>query len=276
MEEQIAIATFLDRETDIIDALIDEQEKLIVLLKEKRQAVISHAIIKGLNPIASMKDSGIEWLGEVPEHWEVKRLKRLLVEPMVYGANEAADEKTPDNPRFVRITDIDTDGNLRDETFKSLPFEVAEPYLLAEGDILFARSGATVGKSFIYRTSWGVCCFAGYLIKAKVDKKLMAPEYLYDCCQSNSYWHFVNSEQIQSTIQNVSAERYGNFILPCPPLDEQTAIVAYLARESAKIDSLLAESERSIELLKERRTALISAAVTGKIDVRGLGAEVRA
>ena len=125
------------------------------------------------------KASGVEWLGEVPEHWDVRRLKSLVEEPLKYGANESAELDDRTLPRFVRITDIDDDGGLRDETFKSLPAEVAEPYLLKEGDVLLARSGATVGKSFIYSNEWGTACFAGYLIRARLRDSHCMPTWLY-------------------------------------------------------------------------------------------------
>ncbi len=267
-EEQIVILNFLDRETAKIDALIAEQRRLVELLAEKRQAVISHAVTKGLNHNAPMKDSGIEWVGEVPKHWEVRRLKSLLKEPLMYGANEAADGDDPGNPRFVRITDINDNGGLREETFRSLPLDIAQPYLLIEGDVLLARSGATVGKSFFYQDSWGSCCFAGYLIRARLNQNVLSPDFFYACCQSTFYWQYVSGTQIQSTIQNVSAEKYANLWLPCPPTEEQQTIAAFLDNKTAKFDALTAEANRAIELLKERRNALISAAVTGKIDVR--------
>lgn len=273
--EQSAIAAFLDRETGKIDALVAEQERLIALLKEKRQAVISQAVTKGLDPNAPMKDSGVEWLGEVPAHWEVEPLKRFLREPLMYGANQASDDDTPGNPRFVRITDVADDGSLRDDTFRSLPPAVAEPYLLVDGDILLARSGATVGKSFKYRDSWGICCFAGYLIRARFDMQRLTADFADYLCASKLYWACVQAEQIQATIPNVSAERYGAMLLPCPPTDEQARICNYLNGVTAKIDTLTTEAHGAIALLKERRTALISAAVTGKIDVRGLVPEVQ-
>lgn len=270
INEQQAIAAFLDRETAKIDALVAEQERLIELLKEKRQAVISHAVTKGLDPNVPMKDSGIEWLGEVPEHWSVAPLRYVLSEPLVYGANEAADDDTREHPRFVRITDIDQDGDLKGDTFRSLPPEVAQQYLLIEGDVLLARSGATVGKSFIYKTTWGVCCFAGYLIRARVNQDVISAQFLYECCQSTFYWQYIASEQIQATIQNISAQRYGRLLLPLPPLKEQQQIVRHIAAERERLGALLKEAMDIISLLKERRAALISAAVTGKIDVRGL------
>lgn len=269
-QEQYAIAAFLDRETAKIDTLVAEQEKLIDLLKEKRQAVISHAVTKGLDPNVPMKDSGVEWLGEVPEHWHVVQLKRILDEPMMYGANEAADDDTPNHPRFVRITDITEDGDLREDTFRSLPPSTASPYILQNGDILLARSGATVGKSFIYKDSWGICCFAGYLIRARAKREIMNHDFLYKCFQSDFYWKYIGSEQIQATIQNVSAQKYGSLVIPIPPISEQSDIVRLLAEEEKRIQELMQEAQKAISLLKERRSALISAAVTGKIDVRGL------
>ena len=171
LETQRRIAQFLDEKTARIEGLIEKKRALLDRLAEKRQALITHAITKGLNPDAPMKHSGIDWLGEIPEHWEVLRLKHIVSEPLSYGANAAAEFDEPEWPRFVRITDVDELGRLRDETFRSLPPEVAEGYLLQPNDILLARSGATVGKSFIYKESWGTACYAGYLIRARIDKQ---------------------------------------------------------------------------------------------------------
>lgn len=212
------------------------------------------------------KDSGVEWLVEVPRHWQVKRLKSLLEEPLMYGANEAADDDDPTSPRFVRITDIYDNNLLREETFRSLPFDVAQPYLLSDGDVLLARSGATVGKSFLYQDSWGICCFAGYLIRARCKPYIFSSKFLFACCQSTFYWQYISGSQIQATIQNVSAEKYANLWLPFPPFGEQLAISAFLDRETAKIDGLMAEQEKLIALLKEKRQAVISHAVTKGLD----------
>ncbi|WP_440111524.1 restriction endonuclease subunit S [Acidovorax sp. BL-A-41-H1] len=267
LEEQAAIAKFLDRETAKIDALVSEQEKLIALLQEKRQAVISHAVTKGLDSSVPMKDSGVEWLEAVPGHWEVERLKNLADEPLKYGANEAAELDDPSLPRFVRITDVTESGALRDETFRSLPREIAEPFLLREGDVLLARSGATVGKSFMYERHWGEACFAGYLIRVRLSQRRCLPQWFNYFCRTDSYWVYVVGSQIQSTIQNVSAEKYANLVLPVPTLEEQRIIIAFLNRETAKLDTLTAEARTAVTLLQERRTALISAAVTGQIKV---------
>jgi type I restriction enzyme S subunit len=267
-DEQKKIAAFLDHETAKIDALIEKQQRLIELLKEKRQAVISHAVTKGLKLNAPMKDSGVDWLGEVPAHWKVKKLKYLVDEPLMYGANEAAIDNNPNNPRFIRITDVNDDGSLRADTFCSLSEGIAAQFLLKEGDVLLARTGGTVGKSFLYANTWGKCCFAGYLIKASLNQQIVLAEWFYQYAQTRYYWDWIDSVQIQATLPNVSAEKYNGFFVPTPPINEQMNIVAEIRRRTDKFDVLIAAAEQAVAYIKERRTALISAAVTGKIDVR--------
>ena len=268
LTEQRAIAAFLDRETARINELVARKERLIGLLQEKRTALITRAVTRGLVPNTTMKDSGVEWLGGIPEHWQVKRMKHLLREPLQYGANEPSSHTDSDSPRYVRITDIYEDGTLRDDTFRSIPNEIAEPYLLARGDLLFARSGATVGKTFRYDPSWGIAAYAGYLIRARFDERLATPAFVEYFTRSQSFADWILSNLIQSTIQNVSAERYANLVVPRPPIPEQGAIADFLDRETAKVDVLVAKVQEAIGRLKELRTALISAAVTGRIDVR--------
>ena len=212
------------------------------------------------------KDSGIEWLGEIPENWVLIRLKFLLSGNLKYGANESGEYENHEHPRYIRITDFDNAGKLRDDTFKSLSPEVAEEYLLQEGDVLFARSGATVGKTFIFKNFNGRACFAGYLIKATPNKNLLLPEFLYQVTLSNHYKNWKNSVFIQATIQNIGADKYQNLLIPTPPLPEQTAVVSFLDHKTQQIDDLIAKKERLIELLKEERTAVINQAVTKGLD----------
>ncbi|MGB8347087.1 MAG: restriction endonuclease subunit S [Ktedonobacteraceae bacterium] len=268
LSEQQAIAAFLDRETARVNALIVKKERLIELLQENRAALISHAVTKGLDPAAPMKDSGIAWLGEIPTHWEVKRLKFIAAEPLKYGANESGELDDPNLPRYIRITDIDEDGSLREDTYRSLPEEIAEPYLLKDGDLLFARSGATVGKSILYHKIWGRACYAGYLIRLRINRLVSDPKFISYFAVSPAYQNWLSSVFIQATIQNVSAEKYANLSVSIPPLSEQQAIVAYLDRETAKIDTLIARVRKGIAKVQEYSAALIAAAVTGKIDVR--------
>lgn len=189
------------------------------------------------------------------------RLKFVSGEPLKYGANAAAEFDDPDWPRFVRITDIDSNGKLREETFRSLPREIARPYLLQEGDVLLARSGATVGKSFIYEKQWGEACYAGYLIRLRVSKEFDA-RYVYWCLQGSRYWSDIESNLIQSTIQNVSAERYASFRVPSPPIEIQRRIARFLDDKMARIDALIAKKHTLLDRLAERRQALITRAVT--------------
>jgi len=269
LPEQKAIASYLDEKTAKIDELITTKKQLLELLAEKRRALITHAVTRGLNSDVPMRDSGIEWLGDIPKHWNRIRLRYLTKETLAYGANEAALEDNPHYPRFIRITDINEDGSLRPETFKSLSPEVAELYLLDDGDILLARSGATVGKAFIYKQEWGSACFAGYLIRFRCNQEILIPSFLFYYTQANIYWLQVYAGTIQATIQNFSAEKYGEIIVAVPPLQEQKEIVKYLHLETQKLDNLRLAAQEAIKLLQERRTALITEAVTGQIQITG-------
>lgn len=266
--EQLAIAAFLERETARIDALIAKKQQLIELLEERRTAIITRAVTKGLDPSAPMRHSGVEWLGKIPAHWEPTRLKYLVVEPLRYGANEPAELSDPELPRYIRITDIRDDGTLRSETFRSLPEGVAEPHLLADGDVLFARSGATVGKTFRYDLSWGRAAHAGYLIRARLDPTRANPRFVHYFTQSEAYSNWLSRTFIQATIENVSADKYASLLVPVPSLGEQVVIVAYLDDGVGRLQRLQGTIREAISRLHELRTALISAAVTGKIDVR--------
>ena len=205
-----AIVKYLNHKTHLIDTLIEKKQKQIELLKEQRASIINQAVTKGLNPNAKMKDSGIEWLGEVPEHWNVDRLKWLIKERLKYGANESAELDDVSFPRYIRITDFSDEGTLRDETFKSLQWEKAAEYLLKDGDILFARSGATVGKTFQFKDYSGEACYAGYLIKATPNSTKIESDFLYFYTKSNCYENWKNSIFIQATIQNIGADKYQN------------------------------------------------------------------
>ncbi|MCJ0829848.1 restriction endonuclease subunit S [Acinetobacter sp. NIPH1876] len=215
LDEQKIITDFLDKRLAQVDALITKQETLLEKLDEQRVSLISHAVTKGLNPDVEMKESDVVLLGNIPNTWNVKRLKFLLSEKLKYGANESAESDDKENPRYIRITDIDESGNLKDETFKSLESEKAQEYLLDDLDILLARSGATVGKSYLYKAeSVGFACYAGYLIRARLDQGNYNPEFVNYFLQSKQYWDWISSVNIQATIQNVSAEKYNDLFAP--------------------------------------------------------------
>lgn len=210
----------------------------------------------------SYKDSGIEWLGEVPVHWDIKRLKNCLRETPQYGANEESTESNPEWIRFVRITDITENGKLRNDTFASLPPDIAKPYMLKKGDILLARSGATVGKAFKYQESWGECCFAGYLIRFHLKERVLLTDFFGYFVHSDTYGCWIDSSFIQATIQNVSAQKYINLKIPVPSTTEQTTIADFLDDRITKIDRLIQNKETQIERLKELGQITITRAVT--------------
>ena len=265
IEEQQAIATYLDTITAKIDEAIAQQQKMIDLLNERKQIIINNAVTKGLNPDAPMKDSGVDWIGEICKNWRMYRLKHLLKTNLMYGANESAESEETSYPRYIRITDIDENGKLKPDTFRSLEPLKAEPYLLTRGDILFARSGATAGKTYLFDEDIKAC-FAGYLIKAQVSNKLLS-RYLMYYTRSGIYDQWKNSIFIQATIQNIGADKYANLRIPLPTIEEQKTIVSYLDTETMKIDKVLDTHKRQISLLQERKQIIINDVVTGKVKV---------
>ena len=141
LPEQTAIVRFLDHADRRIRRYIRAKQKLITLLEEQKQAIINRAVTRGLDPNVRLKPSGAEWLGDVPEHWEVRRLRYLIRGRLTYGANAAAEHTDPAWPRYLRITDFSKNGTLRKDTFRSLPLQTAKDYLVEPGDVLLARSG---------------------------------------------------------------------------------------------------------------------------------------
>lgn len=263
LSEQQSIATYLDQKCGEIDELITLQEEIITKLQSYKQSVITEAVTKGLDKNVSLKDSGIEWIGEIPEHWICTVFKKFLSEPMQYGANEPAEECNYNDPRYIRITDIKDDGTLRDDTFKSLPLEKAKEYMLTKGDLLFARSGATVGKTFLYKEDYAAC-FAGYLIKARCNKNELLPNFVFYYTLSNVYQNWKSSIFIQSTIQNIGADKYSVMPIIIPPLSEQQSIADYLDQKCSEIDELISIKQQKIEKLKDYKKSLIFECVTGK------------
>ena len=261
--EQQSIATYLDQKCGEIDELTTLQEEMITKLQSYKQSVITEAVTKGLDKNIPLKDSGVEWIGEIPEHWVCTVFKKFLSEPMQYGANEPAEECNYNDPRYIRITDIKDDGTLRDDTFKSLPFEKAQEYMLTKGDLLFARSGATVGKTFLYKEDYAAC-FAGYLIKARCNKNDLLPNFVFYYTLSNVYQNWKNSIFIQSTIQNIGADKYSVMPIIVPPLSEQQSIADYLDQKCGEIDELISIKQQKIEKLKDYKKSLIFECVTGK------------
>ena len=267
-QEQSKIVRFVDYIERRIRRYLRAKQRLIALLSEQRRAIIDGAVTHGLDRDVRLRPSGVAWLGSIPEHWEVRRMKHLLSEPLKYGANEPADFSDRSWPRYIRITDVDGQGNLNEDTFRSLPEALARPYLLSDGDILFARSGATVGKTFIYSRNHGPAAHAGYLVRARPKTTVVHPQYLYSFLQSPGYWRWISSVTIQATIQNVSAEKYSNLSVPLPPLEEQRNIARFLGEETRSLVLAQLRATEAIRLMSEYRQRLAVDLVTGKLDVR--------
>lgn len=247
LDEQFRIADFLDAETSRLDDLARTQVLLIESLKERERVAIELTL-------SSASSSTV-------------RLKYLLTAPMSYGANESTEHNRRDWPRYIRTTDIANDGTLRDETFASLEPGIARNYMLSDGDLLFVRSGATVGKSFVYGSQHGPAAHAGYLIRARVNSNLVLPHLIWYFCQTSTYWQQISEGAIQATIQNVNAEKYANLLVPFVDLDRQNSTLATLNSRVAKSRVLQHRAAQLLDLLAERRQALITAAVTGQFDV---------
>lgn len=264
LPEQKRIAAYLDASCAAIDRAVETKQKQLETLDALRKSIIQRAVTQGLNPKVKMKESGVSYLGKVPAHWRVSKMKRLLAEPLSYGLNESGTDDNPDNPRYIRITDFGRDGALRDETFRSLPPDVAAAAPLQEGDILLARSGATVGKSFLFSNYKGVACYAGYLIKARTAPHLLLPKYLYLYTRSLAYEAWRDQIFSQATIQNISAVKYAYLETPVPPIAEQEQILKFLDSEIGKTADLENLIQSQISTLTAYRKSLIHECVTGK------------
>ena len=266
IEEQHRIAAFLDRQCAEIDAVVERTKATIEEYKKLKQAVITEAVTKGVRGARKMKDSGIEWIGEICDTYQVYRLKHLVSESLMYGANESGIPYDANLPRYIRITDITLDGHLKDDGKLSLSASAAEPYILKNNDILFARSGATVGKAFIYKQDYGKAAFAGYLIKASTNE-LVRADYVFYYTQSSLYEEWKKQIFVQATIQNIGADRYNNLPVVLPSVDEQQEIVAYLDEKCAALDTLIAKKAALLTELETYKKSLIYEYVTGKKEV---------
>jgi type I restriction enzyme S subunit len=266
VEEQTQIAHFLDHETAKIDTLIHEQKRLIELLKEKRQAVISHAVTKGLDPDVPMKDSGVKWLGEVPAHWQLKRLKQVTSQ-IIDGAHFTPTYVDTGIP-FIRVKDIQS-TKINMEEIKRIPedehAELIKRCHPAKGDILLSKNG-TIGLTKIVDWDFQFSIFVSLcLIKSTSE---ISSEFLEKVLSSNFASEQFRDLGQKTSVTNLHLEKIREMIVLLPTIAEQSRICSFVDLETAKLALLSTEALEGIALLKERRSALISAAVTGKIDVR--------
>lgn len=266
VEEQKSIANFLDKAIDRIDRIICIKQEQIESLDSYFTKELTKVITRGIGENV-LQDTSCFWLPKIKDGWRLLPLKRLLKTKLKYGANEAAVDENIDDPRYIRITDFDRNGKLRSNTFKSLSPEVADPYLLTEGDVLFARSGATVGKTFIFKDYDGLACFAGYLIKAECDKNKLLPDFLYYFTKSLSYSEWKDLIFTQATIQNIGADKYQYLNVPVPSVEEQNKIVEFIKVLEEATNNAKSNINSQIETLQSYRKSLIHECVTGKKQV---------
>lgn len=271
LSEQHAISAFLACETAKIDALVEEQKRLIELLKEKRQAVISQAVTKGLDPNVPMKDSGVEWLGKVPAHWVVKSLRYVLhaVGDVDHFMPASVDSGIPylmtgDLKDFVSEVCLEDCKQVSQHDFVQLTKKIRT----SKGDVVMARY-ATIGTSMYVDVDQEILVSYS-CVTLKTNPSEISGMYLFQYMKSDPFRQGIEHKVNTNTQGNVGIKDLQELKVVVPPGGEQSAIVTFLQHETSKIDRLNAEAISAIDLLQERRSALISAAVTGKIDVRGL------
>jgi len=275
LPEQSAIKAFLDRETAKIDELVAEQRRLMDLLKEKRQAVISHAVTKGLNPNAPMKSSGIEWLGEVPEHWEVTKIKHLTssIEQGWSPQCEGYPAEADDEWGVLKVGCVNG-GVFNSSENKLLPPEL-EPIprlTISRGDLLISRANTRelVGSAAVVEQDYPTLMLCDKLYRVCLNPDICCPWFISRYLGSTAVRGQIelSATGASSSMVNIPQSAILEIVIAAPPYQEQREIIASLDIDLSKLDTLTAEAQRSIDLLQERRTALISAAVTGQIDAR--------
>jgi type I restriction enzyme S subunit len=269
--EQATIVTFLDHETAKIDTLIAKQEQLIALLQEKRQALISHAVTKGLNTGAPMKESGAAWLGKIPAHWDVKPLKHLAdVRGGVAKGRDLSGQDTIDVP-YLRVANVQ-DGylDLTDVALITIARTELARYALQPGDVLMNEGGDNdkLGRGHVWNGEIDSCIHQNHVFAVRCHA--VEPGWLTAVTSTSYAKTYFQSRAKQSTnLASISSSNLQELPVVLPPDTERQVILRHVNNEWQKIDALMAKVQAAIGKLQERRIALISAAVTGKIDVRG-------
>ena len=271
LPEQHAIAAFLDRETAKTDALVAKKERLIELLQEKRTALISRAVTKGLDPDAPMKDSGVDWLGEIPAHWEVKRLKHMLKK---IGSGKTpsggAERYVAEGVMLLRSQNVHF-GKLRLEDVAYIDAQTDNGMSgsrVQEGDVLLNITGASLGRSCVARLRGAAANVNQHVCILRLHRHHAQPEFLAYTVESQALQDQIFNNEDGVSRDALNFEQIGELVIARPDIVEQRAIAEYLNRETAESDALGSKIRDAIDRLKELRTALISAAVTGRIDVR--------
>jgi type I restriction enzyme S subunit len=255
LPEQQKIADILKTADDAIE----KTTQIIDKIKELKKGLMKRLLTRGIG-YKKFKQTEI---GKIPVDWEIKRLKDLCIGKPEYGANTSAVDKTERLPRYIRITDITEDGKLLDSTWQSIERRFAENYMLKEGDFLFARSGATVGKTYLHKKKEGECAFAGYLIRFKLNPTVFSPDFLFHFTHSQNYYNWVKGMLRAGAQPNINAKEYSNMKVPSPPIKEQKRIVAIL---NSIDDELEKESKHRDQLILLKK-GLMHLLLTGKLRV---------
>ena len=275
--EQTKIAFFVNSNLSRINKLITTQQEIVLMLKEKRQAIITHAVTKGLDPNVPMKDSGIEWIGEIPEHWKIDLIKHTsYVKGRVGWKGLTSDEYLADGYAYL-VTGQDFFSKHID--WESC-FQVDkvrydnDPHIqLVEGDLLLTKDG-TIGKLAVVKNLQRPACLNSGIFLVRPTNSYLS-DYLYWVLSSKVFSGYYEFTSIGSTIQHLYQNTFENFHFPIPPISEQTKIIQYLENRITEIDLLMKKQQRMVALLNEHKSSLVSEAVTGKIDVRSLIQEAK-
>lgn len=268
LPEQQRIADFLDTKCGILDRTIDAVSRQIEDLEKYKRALITKTVTKGIckkgEPERAMKDSGVEWIGEVPEEWSVKRLKYVL-DSIRNGAPAAAVEYSPELPRYIRISDITKDNKLKNDNKQSIASNASKGFILDKEAVLISNAG-TIGKPFFFNPNEikEQCSFACQLIEAITKPDAMLNKYLYYFILSDTYINWVNRIFTQTTIKHATATQHKNLPVTVPPLAEQQQIADYLDEKCKNIDNRVQKRRQQLEWLKEYKKSLIFNYVTGK------------
>ncbi|WP_323081266.1 restriction endonuclease subunit S [Klebsiella variicola] len=262
-DEQAKIAAFLDHETAKIDKLIEKQQQLIEFLKEKRQAVISHAVTKGLNPDVPMKDSGVEWLGEVPEHWKLIKFSHCVS----IRSGQVDPRKFPYCDYWLIAPNHIVSGEGRIINLETAKDQGADSgkYLCRTGEVIYSKIRPALVKACLSPSDTVLCSADMYPMTSYNG---LTNNFLLLYLLSDVFTRFAVNQADRVAMPKINRESLSDCKIPVPPIDEQEKICSHAREALEKLDVLLQKSQLTIEIFQERRTALISAAVTGKIDVR--------
>ena len=268
--EQEQIVKYLDEKTSQIDNLISITEKKIELLKQKRTSLINEVVTKGLNPDVELKDSGVEWIGKIPKHWFMNKVKRnTYVKGRVGWKGLKSDDFIEEGPYLITGTDFKPDGTINWENVYHVSIERYEedPFIqLKYGDILITKDG-TIGKVVLVNELPGLSCLNSGIFVTRPLKSEYLPRFFFHILNSSIFRTFVEFNSGGSTILHLYQNVFENFNFPLPPLTEQEQIVEYINTHTTEIDHLISIEQKRIETLKEYRQSLISEVVTGKIRI---------